>query len=113
MGIITTVKTSHFQTNLRSDNTDVKVKWKAVELQEAHYKTYYNIRLRWYREHMDLKNNSWNGAVRGLLLSPPEGYGYERQQYLMGKMRPRKKGRRGPNSRTPAQQGEKSPAMDI
>jgi len=96
MGIVTTVKTFHFQTNMRSDNTDVKVKWKALELQEAHYKMYYNIRLRWCRENLNLKNHSWNGAVVDLLHSPPDGF---RLQFSSRPQRTKKKVRRTHRSR--------------
>ena len=51
----------------RTDSTSVEKKWKALRNQEKYYKKKLNIDLKMFREKLDLKNNSWNGAVTGYL----------------------------------------------
>ena len=51
----------------RTDSNSVEKKWKALRNQEKYYKKKLNIDLKLYREKLDLKNNSWNGAVIGYL----------------------------------------------
>ena len=51
----------------RTDSTSVEKKWKALRNQEKYYKKKLNIDLKNFREKLDLKNNSWNGAVTGYL----------------------------------------------
>ncbi|KAJ1429322.1 hypothetical protein B484DRAFT_479482 [Ochromonadaceae sp. CCMP2298] len=74
MGIVSTMGVKHEQGDLlgRTDNADVKVKWNAVLAQERHYKMYKGVDLAYYRQHLDIANTSWNGAVKGLLPPCPE-----------------------------------------
>eukprot|EP01034_Spumella_vulgaris_P023630 gene23630-29869_t len=76
MGIMSTVRVLHEQNTTqtgtgRTDNTPFKVKWAAVQAQEAHYKRRLGVDLKYFRTHMDLANTSWNGAVKGYLHASP------------------------------------------
>lgn len=53
----------------RTDNTKISDKWNAVMAQERHYQRYHNISLAKLRKQLDLRNTSWNGAVKGYLHS--------------------------------------------
>ena len=62
------------KTSLRTDNTKVEDKWKAVVNQEKHYQAHLGIKLQKYREKMRLQNSSLYGAVIGFLEAPPPEY---------------------------------------
>ncbi len=72
MGIASNIKVKHEQDfsapgEGRTDTASVKEKWKGVQDQEKLYKTYLGVDLTNIRQHLDLKNSSWNGAVKGYL----------------------------------------------
>jgi hypothetical protein len=67
MGIVSSMAVQHVQGKERSDNAGVKVKWNAVLAQERHYKMYKGVNLLHYRQHLDIANSSWSGAVKGLI----------------------------------------------
>ena len=83
MGIISNVKVFHKQdltkTN-RTDNTNPDEKWKALVLQERYYQTHFLVTLHKYRETMDLRNTSWNGAVVSYLKVPQDRPGAEERR---------------------------------
>ena len=90
MGVVSGVRALHQQdlgVANRTDDTSPDTKWKALVFQERHYQTYYGITLHKYRETLDLKNMSWNGAVVGYLELPS-------QQGLEGKRQGKKVGGR-------------------
>ena len=94
MGVVSNVRAFHQQdlaiTN-RTDDTSPDTKWKALVFQERHYQTYYGVTLHKYRETMDLKNMSWNGAVVGYLQAPnPQILATRRQQGKRGTKRSKK-----------------------
>jgi hypothetical protein len=45
----------------------VELKWKSLRNQEKYYKSHKKIDLKNFREKLDLKNSSWNGAATGFL----------------------------------------------
>jgi hypothetical protein len=69
MGIASTVIVVHDQGVDRTDANAVGDKWDAVIAQEKYYSTYKDIPLRQYRNKLDIANTSWNGAVKGFLIS--------------------------------------------
>ena len=83
MGIVSGVKAFH-QQDLnkanRTDDTNPEIKWKGLVFQERHYQTFYGVTLHKYRETMDLKNTSWNGAVIGYLKVPDPEVLQERRE---------------------------------
>ena len=83
MGIVSTVRVKHDQdlkTTIRTDNTKVEDKWKAVVLQEKFYQTHFNIRLQKFREKMRLKNATLIGSVIGYLQTPTSDFQSNRIQ---------------------------------
>ena len=73
MGIVSSVRVKHNQDLSkanRTDNTHPDQKWRGVKFQERFYQAHYGITLHKYRETLDLKNTSWNGAVIDYLYIP-------------------------------------------
>ena len=94
MGVVSAVRALHRQDLAianRTDDTSPDTKWKALVFQERHYQTYYGITLHKYRETMDLKNMSWNGAVVDYLLVPSPQVLEERRQGRKGGRRRKQK----------------------
>jgi hypothetical protein len=69
MGIVSAFSLKHEQamddtsTNGRSDTVKKEDKWQALVLQERFYQHHYGTRLHKFRETLNLRNFSWNGAV--------------------------------------------------
>ena len=80
MGIISKFLIHHEQpmgsdgtSQARSDNTKFEDKWKALVSQERFAQHHYGQHLHRFRETLDLKNMSWNGAVLDLLTPTATG----------------------------------------
>lgn len=67
MGIISTIKASHDHNRSATDTTDAYKKWGALIKQEETYEKMYNLTLKNYRNKLNVKNSSWNGAATGYL----------------------------------------------
>ena len=52
---------------VQADNTSKEIKWKSLLKQEIFFKSYKSTDLKYYREHLQVKNSSWSGAVTGFL----------------------------------------------
>lgn len=108
MGLLSSVVVRHEQNTAvdgagRTDNTAVGDKWKAVLAQERHYKQHLGVDLRHFRDHLDIANTSWNGAVKGFLLPldgpPPNMRGSgESTKSSLGKKVGRKSSKSGGDS---------------
>lgn len=79
MGIISEYSVKHEQimsdnnhNNGRTDSTKKEDKWQALVLQERYYQHHFGSRLHRFRETLDLRNMSWNGAVIDYLKYPIE-----------------------------------------
>ena len=86
MGIVSSIRVKHDQdlkASVRTDNTKVEDKWKAVVAQEKFYQTHLNIKLQKFREKMRLKNSTLTGAVIGYLRTPPIDFRGNRLQLEM------------------------------
>ena len=59
----------HEQGEQRTDTNAVGDKWDAVLSQEKYYTAYKGIPLKRIRQSLDISNTSWNGAVKGYLMS--------------------------------------------
>ena len=52
---------------VQADSNSNGVKWNALRSQEIFYKTHNNTDLEYFREHLNLLNSTWCGAVSGFL----------------------------------------------
>ena len=52
---------------VQADNTSKEIKWKSLLNQEIFFKSHKNTDLKYYREHLQIKNSSWSGGVTGFL----------------------------------------------
>jgi len=77
MGIVSRYSLRHEQvmddvsSTGRSDTVKKEDKWQALVVQERYYQHHYGTRLHKFRETLDLRNFSWNGAVLDFLRPVP------------------------------------------
>lgn len=73
MGVLSVMEAVHMQSSGdRTDNTSGSLKWKAVKQQEEYYQKYLGIPLKKYAQHLDLRDMTETGAIKGYIYLPNE-----------------------------------------